>query len=88
MTSLIFQLSTIFQFSSAFVENTGQELKVNYYLHCLETSDAPLTLTTLIYALSLDKPVYIMEDLNYKPLRVECRVSKSLDSIYKLLNSM
>ena len=86
MTSLIFQPSIFISF--------GQELKVNYYLHCLETSDTPLTrwendLTiNLIYALSLDKPVYIMEDLNCKPLSAACRVSKSLDSIYKLLNLM
>ena len=82
------------RFSSALVENTGQELKVDYSLHCLETSDTPLTrwendlTTTLIYALSLDKPVYIMEDLNCKPLSAECRVSKSLNSIYELLNLM
>ena len=49
--------------------------------------DTPLTCwendltTTLIYALSLDKPVYIMGDLNCNLLSTECRESKSLTSL-------
>ena len=54
--------------------------------------DTPLTCwendltTTLIYALSLDKPVYIMGDLNCNLLRTECRESKSLTSFYESFN--
>ena len=54
--------------------------------------DTPLTCwendltTTLIYALSLDKPVYIMGDLNCNLLSTECRELKSLTSFYELFN--
>ena len=54
--------------------------------------DTPLTCwendltTTLIYALSLDKPVSIMGDLNCNLLRTECRESKSLTSFYESFN--
>ena len=53
--------------------------------------DTPLTCwendltTTLIYALSLDKPVYIMGDLNCNLLSTECRESKSLTSFCDLI---
>ena len=55
-------------------------------------ADTPLTCwendltTTLIYALSLDKPVYIMGDLNCNLLSTECRESKSLTSFYESFN--
>ena len=55
--------------------------------------DTPLTCwendltTTLIYVLSLDKPVYIMGDLNCNLLSTECRESKSLTSFYDLINA-
>ena len=54
--------------------------------------DTPLTCwendltTTLIYALSLDKPVYIMGDLNCNLLSTECRELKSLTSFYESFN--
>lgn len=51
-------------FSSALVENTVQELKGNYYLHCLQTSRYTVNLFGGRFdchfdsrALSLDKPV-------------------------------
>ena len=54
--------------------------------------DTPLTCwendltTTFIYALSLDKPVYIMGDLNCNLLCTECRESKSLTTFYESFN--
>ena len=54
--------------------------------------DTPLTCrendltTTLIYALSLDKIVYIMGDLNCNLLSTKCRESKSLTSFYESFN--
>ena len=54
--------------------------------------DTPLTCwendltTTLIYALSLDKPLYIMGDLNCNLLSTECRELKSLTSFYESFN--
>ena len=41
---------------------------------------------TLIYALSLDKPVYIMRDLNCNLLNAECTGTKSLTSFCQSFN--